>query len=234
MNGYSSKEGLTIAYDVQTNLEYNVHGTVWPQGVFGLSESPLDSLLNVLSLSDFGIFIFSPDDVVKMRNEEHHKVRDNVLFELGLFIGKLGKQRCFIVMPDEPKVTLPSDLAGVTPATFNSTRDDSAAAVGPACHKIREAIQKHGFYSGKESNENIPINEYDNYDEGDKRTLLEDFIENNPDEGPHKFTDIDHKLGLEPGTAKKYMAIIIAGKPDFKIKSQGSNLISFTFSPNIY
>ena len=71
-------------------------------------------------------------------------VRDNVIFELGMFIGKLGKKRCFIVSPrtQEP-FRIPTDLLGVTPATYNPNRDDGklSAALGPACNKIRQTIE---------------------------------------------------------------------------------------------
>ena len=226
----SSVEGLATAYAVQTNLEHDMHGTVWPQGVFGLSESPLDALLEALDRSDFGIFIFSPDDIVKMRDGEHTTVRDNVLFELGLFIGKLGKRRCFVVTPDTPRMKFPSDLVGVTPATFNGDRNDLSAALGPACHKIREAMQKHGGYEQKKSEESISVN----YDDGDKTALLDSFLENGNDGNPHKFTDIDNELGLEPGTSKKYLPAIIEGKKYYSIINQGSNIIRYQYSPSFY
>lgn len=62
----SSVEGLGVAYAVQQNLQYESEVTVWSQGVFHLSSSALDSLMHVLDRSDFGIFIFTPDDIVSI------------------------------------------------------------------------------------------------------------------------------------------------------------------------
>src|ERR1700731_3562244 len=36
---------------------------------------------------DFGVFVFDADDVAVLRDNKTPTVRDNVLFELGLFIG---------------------------------------------------------------------------------------------------------------------------------------------------
>ena len=143
----SSVEGLSIAYAAQQNLQHAAEVTVWDQGVFNLSVSALDSLLKVLQGCDFALFVFSPDDVVKIRASEHLAIRDNVVFELGLFIGRLGKERCFILMPDKvDDIRIPTDLIGMTPGTYETERSDNSfqAATGPACHAIRSLITSKG------------------------------------------------------------------------------------------
>ncbi|HEX5736266.1 MAG TPA: TIR domain-containing protein [Blastocatellia bacterium] len=144
----SSSEAIRLANAVQQNLRRQVEATVWDQGVFGLSSAAIDSLIETLKQSDFGVFIFSPDDIVRIRGQESQVARDNVVFELGLFIGHLGKERCFILVPDDSTdFHLPTDLAGITPATYETDRRDKniRAATGPACEEIRDAIRKQGF-----------------------------------------------------------------------------------------
>lgn len=140
----SSVEGLKVANTIQERLEYDAEVTVWDQDVFQLSSNTLDDLNDALSTTDFGIFVFTPDDTVNIRENETQSVRDNVIFELGMFIGKLGKKRCFIVSPrtQEP-FRIPTDLLGVTPATYDPNRDDDnlSAALAPACNKIRQTIE---------------------------------------------------------------------------------------------
>ncbi len=138
----SSAEGLDIARAVQEELEHDAEVTVWSQDVFRLSEITVDSLLRALDTTDFAILVLSPDDVLRIRGEEHRAARDNVVFELGLSIGRLGRQRSFILAPRNTDLHIPTDLVGITPATFDPHRSDRnlVAAVGPACAKVRRAI----------------------------------------------------------------------------------------------
>ncbi len=140
----SSVEGLDVAYAVQENLEYEFEVTVWPQGIFQPSKTALTSLLAGLHSFDGAVFVFSPDDTTAIRGREQPTVRDNVLFELGLFIGRLGSDKCFILKPRTfSELHFPSDLLGLTPASYDGERSDKnvTAAVGPACNKIRKALQ---------------------------------------------------------------------------------------------
>ena len=140
----SSVERLPIANTLQQNLEYDVEATVWNQAHFRLSRSTIESLLEALRSTDFGVFVFSPDDVAKIRGKQSRVVRDNVIFELGLFIGLLGRERSYYVIPRyQQNFHLPTDLIGVTPATYDANRSDKSlkAALGPACEEIRRAIK---------------------------------------------------------------------------------------------
>jgi predicted nucleotide-binding protein len=93
----SSSEGLHIAEALQQLLDHEAEVTVWSQGIFDLSQSYLESLLKTLETTDFAILAVTADDMVVSRGTEREAPRDNVLFELGLFKGQLGRNRCFFV-----------------------------------------------------------------------------------------------------------------------------------------
>ena len=142
----SSVEGLDIAYSIQENLDFDAEVTVWTQGIFNPSDVVLAKLLESVPEFDFAVFVFSADDVLTMRGEQFSAVRDNVIFELGLFFGGLGRERCFHVVPrSASSLRLPSDLLGIIPLTFNDRRSDHSlvAAVGAACNQIRRSLRKH-------------------------------------------------------------------------------------------
>jgi hypothetical protein len=143
----SSVEGLPIAYAIQENLCHVAEVTVWDQGVFELSSTAMHDLIREAEQSDFAVFPFTPDDISNIRSQEKKTVRDNVIFEFALFVGKLGLERVFYVVPQgQPDMHLPTDLTGITPGKYDSKRSDGRieAALGPFCNQVRKQIQRLG------------------------------------------------------------------------------------------
>jgi len=154
----SSTEQLEIAYFIQENLEHDSQTTVWTQGIFKLSNNVLDSLIKSLNDFDFAIFVFHPDDITQIRNESFETVRDNLIFELGLFIGKLGKEKVFFLIPRTiQKLHLPTDLLGIIPGSYDNTREDNnlQAGLGPFCNQVRKEL-KNFIYENLEDIQNEP------------------------------------------------------------------------------
>jgi len=140
----SSREDLDVAYSLQEALEYNAEPTVWSQGIFKLSSNTSDDLFDSIKGMDAAVFIFTPADIAKIREETVSVVRDNVVFELGLAIGMLEKRNVFYIIPRGYDFHLPSDLTGITPGYYDANRSDNnlLAALGPVVTKILKQLKE--------------------------------------------------------------------------------------------
>lgn len=124
-------------------MDDDIETTIWSQGVFGLSKCTLESLTQAARDFDFAVLVLSPDDLKQKRGRLSTAPRDNVLFELGLFMGALGRSRTFIVHSRDTALDLPTNLAGATAATFATRADGNLqAALGPVCTQLKLEIQR--------------------------------------------------------------------------------------------
>jgi predicted nucleotide-binding protein len=120
----SSRESLSVADSIQAGLSrHPVRAAVWTNGVFGPSDFTLEALERAAQESDFAILVLGPDDRIISRKKPHLAPRDNVILELGLFVGALGRRRVFLVLPRGVDLKIPTDMLGVTPVMFEHSTD---------------------------------------------------------------------------------------------------------------
>lgn len=121
----------------------------WEAPHFAPSTGTLEALVAATQEFDFGLFLLTPDDALESRGVEGHTARDNVLFELGLFLGELGRNRTFGLVqrgPGNKTVRVPSDLRGITLPSFSSPRkDDFSASVAAAAAPVARLVDRYGF-----------------------------------------------------------------------------------------
>lgn len=142
----SSVESLPIARAIQNAFSHDTFlTTVWTDGVFKIASYTLQSLEDQIDTSDFAIAIAHADDLTQSRGKDWPSPRDNVIFELGLFMGRLGRARAILMEPREQGVKLPSDLAGITTIPYRyESGVDVAAILAPACNALRDYILRLG------------------------------------------------------------------------------------------
>jgi len=142
----SSTEGIEFARAIRSLLTNDAQMTLWNEGFFGVGNVFVDTLINALPRFDFAVLVLTPDDLVNSRDVETFGPRDNLLFELGLFMGRLGRARTFIVHQADIRMKIPSDLSGVTTAQYDWPRNDQnyRSAVGAACDSIRDVVRDLG------------------------------------------------------------------------------------------
>lgn len=142
----SSAEGLPIARAVEAGLAYDdVDVTLWTSDVFAPTRQTLEALEALLPETDFALLVLTADDVVRSRGRQGWAPRDNLVFELGLFCGALGRGRSYMLLPREKSLKLPSDLLGLTPILLKpGTEAELPSRVGPVCTTLRSSITVAG------------------------------------------------------------------------------------------
>ena len=166
----SSSAGLPVANafrDALLTEGYTGGCTVWVDA-FEPSGTTLRSLMEMLDAKDYAVFICTFDDLLTIRRKgeaggalpEMKAIRDNVTFELGLFMGRHGQERAFGVIPrsalgDSNQYHIPSDFKELTFVPYDETVTNLHEALKDCAKKIKariEAIEKESAFvdlSGK-------------------------------------------------------------------------------------
>ena len=117
----SSSEALQEATHVSQVLgRHDMTCKLWTQGVFQLSRTTIEELIRASNECDFAVLFLTPDDMTASRGKKKASPRDNVVFELGLFMGALGRDRTYVIIPRGADLKLPTDLLGVVHAPYDS------------------------------------------------------------------------------------------------------------------
>lgn len=138
----SSVESLPTARAIQKGLRHdNIRINVWTDGVFGASRFPIDDLQDAICHADFGLLVIAPEDKILRRGDVINAPRDNVVFELGMCMGALHKERTFMVLPRSVDIKIPTDLLGLTPLDYDlGPEGDYDSALAPVCEDLRRII----------------------------------------------------------------------------------------------
>ena len=138
---FSSSEAREVMGEVLINLSSDeIIVETWDK-IFAISSYPVPDLLAALDRADFAIAVASADDVVISRKKSKTAPRDNVTFEFGLAVGRLGLDRAFLM--SESGVKLPSDVFGLNYVGYKGgSLMQSQVAAG--CTKIAKRIKKDG------------------------------------------------------------------------------------------
>ena len=141
-----SGESLHIGRAVQSAFDHDpIVVKLWTDGVFKASTFPMESLERELPKVDFAVLVLSPDDTLVSRGTAGAAPRDNLLLELGLFMGALGRHRTFILCPRGQDLKIPSDVWGIIPLQYRTEPEaDPKTAVAVACNEMRERILQAG------------------------------------------------------------------------------------------
>ena len=137
----SSIEGLHIAETIQIGLEKVANCTIWTQDIFKNTGPDIENIINIAADFDYAIIILTLDDILVKNDAQRLDPRDNMVFELGLFTGTLGRAHTFMVICKDDPIRLPSDLIGVTVAMYSKrSADNLLEALEPVCTQIKRVM----------------------------------------------------------------------------------------------
>ena len=143
-----SAEALPIAKAIRMGLEYaGFEIDIWSDPeIFESGSYPLEALERKVNEADFALALAEPDDLVRSRDKEGRVPRDNVIFELGFFMSRLGRGRTFLLVPRGSDVKLPSDFKGLTPISYvaDGIGQSLTRSLAPTVDRLETVMKERG------------------------------------------------------------------------------------------
>lgn len=150
--GHNSEMRNSIEYFLHMN---NIHSIdLYHESQGGLN-SFIDSLTDVANAAQCAIVLLSADDL-HLNIEDmsiHYRARQNVIFEMGLFLGKLGKERIIVIHEKHEKFEFPSDIQGVFYVSYDKDKPQNWK------YELGRRLSKIGFYIQNTNSLNSAISE---------------------------------------------------------------------------
>ena len=135
----SSTAGFPIAEKVKACLTNTADCFLWKDtGIWEIGKSTFDNLLRMANYFDFGVFVATSDDLTLSNDKLVIEPRDNVILEMALFLGALGRHKSFLLV--EKGIKLPSDFEGIYMPRFESGKDET---IQQACVEFAGKIEEH-------------------------------------------------------------------------------------------
>ncbi len=142
----------------QLNTNYSA-AELWKDVIrSSTAETTIETLERATEKYDFAVIVLDETDAEGGREAEPRKERDNRLFEAGIFIAALGRERCFIINNAE-RPYLPPDLDGIKSMRFSEPEPDKledreawgAAIMGVASQILDrvDAVQRENKPKGR-------------------------------------------------------------------------------------
>lgn len=140
----SASEDLPLANAAFSELEDVCDPTVWDQDIFTPSAYVLEDFERLVHQFDYALLVLGATDQRISRGKSVQVPRDNVIAELGLFVGAIGRSRVFVLTSDAHGLDLPTDLLGFGVLKYHHRADENLrAAVRTACTRIKSVVTGH-------------------------------------------------------------------------------------------
>jgi len=163
----SSREALPVVRIVENALSETCDVFSWDTNSVNPGQYLFEGLLEISESVDFAILILSPDDKLNYRENEYNAPRDNVIFESGIFMSKVGRERVFLLSADNLKY--PTDIAPIQRVPYQDLQESLQSAVASISRRInslgvrpttlagKRLFEYKGYYPIELVNGRIPI-----------------------------------------------------------------------------
>ncbi|MFT3746945.1 MAG: nucleotide-binding protein [Agriterribacter sp.] len=139
----SASSALDIALCFKKKLSDEHDVFIWKEGAFGLTEHYLESIAKASQRYEFAVILLTPE--IKTAIADGFKIfaKDNVIFEMGYFLGTFGRSRTFFVVEKSEDFKLPSYIDGINCAEFvrPSSIDLLDIELISACNAVKTVLQ---------------------------------------------------------------------------------------------
>ena len=85
----------------------------WWDNVRRPSHHFLEDLEGALSRCDLAVLVATPGEIEGESGQSFVTLRDSLLVQYGVFVGRLGRKRVFVVATNPVDMRLPADLSGI-------------------------------------------------------------------------------------------------------------------------
>lgn len=102
----------------------------------------IEKLEEYISQAEFGIVLATPDDIGYQKgkeDEKRHRVRQNVVLELGMLLSRLGRSKVAILLKNTEDMEKPSDIQGLIYIPFTSDVKETTV-------DLAKEMNKNGYY----------------------------------------------------------------------------------------
>lgn len=156
---FSSSGSYAVAEGLYANLQDRHPVTLWKQFFGENTTTPLWTFFKKLFHYDYAILVLANDSIIYDTVNQGQQAwipKDNVIFELGATMARLGPQKTILLIPHEPEVHLPGYFDDVRPLLFTYTNRDkfsedekiqATAAAADGISAILDRVNYETFHS---------------------------------------------------------------------------------------
>lgn len=145
----SSREALPVVRVVANALSKTCDVFAWDTNPVDPGQFLVEGLLEISESVDFAIFILSADDQLNYRENQYNAPRDNVIFEAGIFMSKVGRERVFLLAAEGKNLKYPTDIAPIQRVPYRNLKKSLLSAVELLVKRIKALGVRPTIMAGK-------------------------------------------------------------------------------------